>query len=92
MQDTGTTIVHPNSWTPPLQPIAPARPQATAPPPPEPPQSFLYVQFAATTSSDAVASIARGLGVGFVNLTSGGLALFSVDPARVKAEIQLLWR
>ena len=90
MQDTGTTIVHPNSWTPPLQPIAPARPQATAPPPPEPPQSFLYVQFAATTSSDAVASIARGLGVGFVNLTSGGLALFSVDPARVKAEIQLL--
>lgn len=88
--ETGSTIVRPHSWTPPIVLPTAAYPTSQVAQSLPPPASLLYVQFMAALSSAAVASIASGLGMDVVDLTSGGLATLSGSPDRVKAEIQLL--
>ena len=93
--ETGITIVHPLSWQPPITPpvrISQAYPLTTSlqTPPPAPAPPVLYVQFAPSMTSDAINSVAQGLSLGVVSVTAGNLATLSVDPSRVKAEMQLL--
>ena len=92
--DTGIAIVRPKSWQPPasVAPISYTYPRSTMPAPPQtmPAGPLLYVQFAPDMTATAVNDAARGLSMGLVSISAGNLAILSVDPARVKAEVQLL--
>ncbi|TMD96419.1 MAG: hypothetical protein E6I72_09465, partial [Chloroflexi bacterium] len=90
--ETGATLVHPNSWQPPV--VRPTRlyPRSAAPAIQSPLAglSLLYVQFTSNVTSSSITAIAQGLGLGVVSVTAGGLATLSLQRSRTKAEIQLL--
>ena len=86
--DSGLAIVRPLNWKPPLAP--PLRVYPVRRPPPAPVGTRLYVQFATSMSTPAINTIVQGLSLGVVSISPSGLAILTVSPNRVKAEVQLL--